>query len=439
MRQRVAQRETVEDRGRRVSVSVDGMRLPEFVRWLSDTAGISVVSAAGLDDKTVTLDVTDQGVDDVLGMVARRLGVEITRTGRLYYIGELRKEDLGVLTRRVARLSAEELAGSVRVLLSDSGAVQSFEDGLIVVGDRVEVLRRVNELLDGIEAAESVTWAVQFYVVQLGESDLRDLGVDLEPAVELAYTFGATSAGMVPGAIAAADAVTRLDGGLSAVLRASGEAGSVRIVAEPLVLVGDGGKASVRRGQSVPIPQRTLTEQGAIQTTGYDRIETGLVLDVECRELSASLARLTLNLRLSEIDGFSGPDDVPITSQQTVETRCDVAHGGTYLVHSLQRAAKRDTWRKWLQFGQEKEHERTILQVWCRVYRIGTAVGGRTNEGLGVRGGGVVVSDVRPADRVDGAISPGVALGLPGPVSALPRVLGPVAPDGPGAAKRDDG
>ncbi|MGE3316833.1 MAG: hypothetical protein AB7O26_17080 [Planctomycetaceae bacterium] len=359
----------------RLSIAAEKMPLTGFLRWISQEAEISVIASADLDGRSVTLDVTEELVDDVLSVVARRLGVQITRTGKLYFLGTLRPEDLGVMVRRVKRLTKGEIEAAVAVLLSEFGQSEAFEDGLVVVGDRVEVLQRVEELLSGVETAESVTWLVQLHLVSLGASDLADLGLDVAPAVDMAYTFSGASAS-IPGAIKGIEESAKLKGSLNGVLRAAAARDSVHIVAEPLVVIVDGSKAEVSRGEKVPVARRAISDEGTVTTQGFDYIATGLQLVVGVRDLSESAARMSVDLKMSKIERFVGVDQAPATSEESFKGVADVVSGGVYLLGSLERSEEKQSWKGGLQIGRKRERESRLLQIWARTYRVGMPPGG---------------------------------------------------------------
>jgi hypothetical protein len=95
-----------------------------------------------------------------MGLVARSVGADAARIGGAWYIGELSPEDRGVLVRRVPGYPLPELRAAVLSITSTDGRASVLEGGVIVVGDRVELLERVTELLDGVEQARGGTWSV---------------------------------------------------------------------------------------------------------------------------------------------------------------------------------------------------------------------------------------------------------------------------------------
>ena len=389
------------------------MPLREFLAEIAQRTEVSIVAEGSLDSRAVSIDVREQPVSQVLGIVARRLGVQVQKTKSLYFLGTLRAEDRGVLVRRVRRLASDEIRSAVSVLLSSNGRSESYQDGLLVVGDTVEVLGRVNELLDSIEATDSPTWVVQYHVVSWSDSSLRDFGFDVRPAADVALAFGAASGnpaavlgkvatstaqavspatgnnGNVPpvtpnpggggGAVVsprvpdgvAGAAVARA--GLDAVLRAAAEDSEVSVLAEPCFLLVDGGEGSFIRGDSIPVPRGAISPQGTAVTTGYDIIQTGLEFQTSLREVSESQARLISDMRVSDIKGYVA-GAAPITSNESFATTAVITSGGVYLLGSLRRADESKARQAALAVGDAKRRAGTVLQIWVRAYRIGAPV-----------------------------------------------------------------
>ena len=266
-----------------------------------------------------------------------------------------------MLVRRIPRLSGEDLQQAVATLLSDAGRVQTFPDGLVVVGDRVAVLQRVHELLDSIERAETGTWVVQLYVVSNSQTASAAAGLDTQPAIDLAAAFSAASAG----GVATAEAIIGLQGAIEAVRRVDASS----LLAEPLFLLVDGGSSRIERGERIPIARRSVSDQGTVQTVDFDFVQAGLVVEVGLRESGIDAALLDLDFSLSDVSGFVG-DEAPIVNRQSYSSRTVVHSGGVYLLGSLDRQASTEGLRRWLVIGDRSEAVATRLQIWARVYRV---------------------------------------------------------------------
>lgn len=341
-----------DEQGKRLTLSAQAMPLTEFLRWLSNETGISVVCAKSLDNEPVTVDIVSQGVDGVLSVVARRLGVQVTRTSNVYYIGQLSAEDRGVLVRRVSRLKGQELVDSVTCLLSENGRVTGYDDGLVVVGDKVEILQRVAELFDGIEQAPSDAWFIQFFLFSFHNENLLQYGVDLSIDASLSVDLFDNS-----------DMNT---GFLTAALKASQDDKLVTLVSNPFFVLADGYEAGYVSGQNVPIPKKTVSDAGTITTTGYDYQQTGLQFAVRLRQVQSGKAALYFNFESSTIVDYI--EAAPITLTEKFDSTFNLQSNQPYLVGSVKTSQQSD--RVVGFFNQTKNTSGDTLQIWCKAYKI---------------------------------------------------------------------
>lgn len=309
-----------------------------------------------------------------------------------------------MLVRRVRRLSSAEIETAVGTLRSEFGAVRAFTDGLLVVGDRVEVLQRMCELLDRVEAVETPTWVVQVYLVSLTEKDAIDLGMNVTPGAQLAATLAAASTGLngQPGATAAMSAT------LGAVLRAAESHETVGIVADPCLLILDGTKATFSRGQRLPVAQSVIAGQtGVVSTAGYQYLQTGLTLLMDLREQSATSVLIDIDLTLSTLAGYS--DGAPILSTEHMACAAIYHSGGAYYVGSLRRLDTDHVHSNWNHVGETRTDNDENLTVWLRTFRIGG--NGSTLPGAKA----AAVAEERPSDGAEA-------------VAAVMELLPPVDP-----------
>lgn len=252
-----------------------------------------------------------------------------------------------------------------------SSAGFTAKDGVVVVVDTTAVVSKVVQLVEKLDDVESVTWVAQFWVVSMAESDLRDLGIDATPAVSVAAALAGASGSMgvpLPGTGTAA--AVGLDVALRAI--ASGQRG--KLIADPLVVLVDGGEAHLHRGTRQTLKQQNVQTgaSGVVTTTQLQQIPAGLVLDVACREVSTDRCRLTVDLELSEVLNIQ--DGLPTMQVESFDSEADLVAGGVYLLGGLRRSQSSEIRSKWLQWGNRFKDERSTLQVWCRVYRVASGL-----------------------------------------------------------------
>lgn len=341
-----------------ITISSDNQPLTTFLRHLSDKTGISVIASSSLDSQTVTLEVTDQPVSDVLAAVARRLGQRLTQIGSVYYLGAISPEDRGFLVRRVRRLDQADLDKMAASFISEFGKVQVSRDGIVVVSDRVEVLDRLRSAIDQLEAAPVGSWVIQLYVLSLSEDSLHRLGLDLTQTAKLSYNFASLS-----------NASLDLDGGFTAILNSTHSDSESKLVVAPLLIIRDGYSGKISKGAQIPVPKKTVSNFGTVQTTGFDYIETGFSLDVALRSDGSNSVAAKFAISDSSITGYN--EDVPILTKQTIDTMGVMTSGGIYLVGQLsQESSGSSLGGAILPSLWSRNNSQSVLQVWAKAYRI---------------------------------------------------------------------
>jgi type II secretory pathway component GspD/PulD (secretin) len=315
-----------------------------------------------LDDKRLTLEIRDQPIDEVFNLVARRYDVSLRQEGKLLFVGPLKPSDKAVMVRRVRRGKADQLAQLLTVYQSEHGKGYSFEDGLLVVGDTVDVLRRIAEMLDQFEAVETPVWIVQLHLVSFTSAAAHDLGVDIEPAARVGLALAAGSAA------AAVDTALSVNATLDAVLQIANVRDDVKVTAAPMFLLLDGTKSDFTQGDRVPIPRRTVSNEGTVTTSGYDYVQTGVQVEVALREANPQAARLDVMVSLSDIKRFVG--EAPVTGEERFTTAAVVNAGGVYMLGTLVKDRRGAQKKLGWQSGEYLRDDTQVVQVWCQTYRI---------------------------------------------------------------------
>ena len=345
-----------------VTLSVQDMALPDFLRYVATEYDVSVIAASKLDDTTVTVEVHEQSIDTVLSLVGRRLNVRATKVGGMWFLGDLVSEDRGVLVRKVQRLSAGELKEAASVLLSEIGRVSSYPDGLVVVADRVDVLGHVSAMIDQIERAPAGAWVVQLYLVLIRNGDTLDAGVDVIPAADLAVAFAAASQGM---SVTSAS----IDARLSAVARADRTQEGLQLLAWPTFLLLDGQTGISQDGDEFPIREPVFDERGQVVSERVQYIRTGMNYRVQLRELGNDRAKLDVRVDLGQRVGESAAGD-PIINRQVFETVSEIRDGGVYLLGSVERSSDRKRAESITSTAWLNEIDQRTLQLWAKCYQV---------------------------------------------------------------------
>ena len=337
-----------------------GVDLPigQFLRQISSELGVSFIWSAELDGATVSLEVIDVPLVDVLRDLARRLDVDLTGSGDLYYLGKAREADRASYVRRVGRLSSEDVDEVVRSVVTAYGDSVALSDGLLVVVEHVSVLHALDELLDEVERLGQSSWLVQLLLVESLDRNASTLGIDTSFDLEIAASF------------TEAATTTTHQGEARAALKADITSERVNLVAQPMFVCLDGEEALLKRGEVVPIPQYTTLETGAVVTSGYSEVEIGMEFKVSCRDWSDGRATLAYDISLGEIAGYID-DRVPIRSEESLTGASVVQSGGTYLLGSLERSKRSQRRLGTLNLGRDVSSDASRLEVWALVTRVG--------------------------------------------------------------------
>lgn len=348
-----------------VSVSVENMPLREFIAHLSGLVEISIICEDTLDDKLVTIDVIDTEVAEVLTGVARRFNADIITQGNLYYIGNLKMDDRGYLVRRIKRLDKDNLKEVISAMLSDLGRVFVGDDGLTVVGDSIRVLKQIDSMINDMERIPANAWILQMYLITTTDKVTKNLGFETEAFLDISHIGELdTSAAFAQGA-----SKVIADSEFRAILNVARTSEKYRIDAEPMMLLVDGGTSSIRDGEKIAVPMKTVSDSGTVSTTGYEFVDTGVITTIALREMSKNTAKCDVSVELTQVTGYV--EEFPITAGQTFTTTTILESGGTYLIGSIsKKSLTRETSGALVSTHSKKGHNDVGMTIWVRCYKI---------------------------------------------------------------------
>lgn len=269
--------------------------------------------------------------------------------------------------RRVSRLTKDELSSALGVLTSEHGRMVAFSDGLMVYADRVEVLERVSELCDLIESGQGGSWVVQLYVLSVSEFDMVELGLDSVPLGEVALSFANASNSVLAGAWS-------VEGSFGSLLRAVRSARDSSVFCEPLFLLRDGETGEFVNGEQVPVPRKTVSGYGVVQTTGWDYQQTGVEVRATVREYDPRSAVLSVACEIGEIVRYI--EDAPVTARRAWSGSAVVQAGGVYLLGNIESGERSESQGGGLGGVLGRSRSSAGFQIWARVALVAGAVGG---------------------------------------------------------------
>lgn len=352
-----------------VQLSVKEMPLGEFLRVLSIKYGVSISWSEGMDKRLVSYEASGLPLAEVFDGLRRRFNVSAVLIGSAWYVGEYRDEDKIWLVRKTARLKAESLRLALALGISADGRAEVFNDGLVVVVDRGENVRRVVSILEEIEKARADSWVLQLYLFSTTKTASKQMGVDTDALIDLSYTFAKNS--LLPAPSNGIHLASRF----SAVMRATATREDVKLIGKPLFVLADGETSTLNSGVTVPVPRKTVSDQGTVTTSGFDYIQSGLTSECSLREGAGNTVRLNLKISLGQITGFI--EGAPVQSKDEFSTSAVLAASGVYLLGALDRDETRAGASgivEQVMLKKNSETRQTQVQIWARLYRVGAAI-----------------------------------------------------------------
>lgn len=307
---------------RRVSITAREDKWSAVVETMCRDAGVSCVMPETTVDPPVTISLADVRFHDAAVALGKLREVEP-------YIQR------GVLQWRPASASSARLVtnGWVKLpeaqriyegVVGEAGRVRESGQSIVVLGDE-ETLDRAGDVAELLEVASVSQWVVSVWVLELQADFNLQLGVELTAAGSLQGLVGGGSAELIAEAL--------LDG----VLVAEQADTEARVLQRGTLVFVEGEKSRLQSGQTVPVPQRTVSPQGTVTTSSYQYVDVGLIIEAEGRRVPGGLM-LTVRPEVSSVVGFV--DDAPIVGKRALESRCMVRSGDWVVLAGL------DDWRE---------------------------------------------------------------------------------------------
>ena len=371
-----------------VSLDFKDADINNVLRILSLKSKVNIV--AGPEVKgTVTIRLEDVPWDKALDIVLRTYGYVYEREGNIIRVTtkeNLETEELVTETFVLNYTTAEEAMAAIEDILSERGRIKSVErTNMLVITDIPTNLYKIRVVIQKLDQATPQAFVDSKIVrttLQVGEN----LGIDWTETVTVTgaqrpltfpfsaerrsedrdfferifgrfYPRSATTGDVVhtfdPSGfpIVAADVASsgtniytlgRLDfSSFQAVLRFLRERSDTRVISNPRITVLNHQEASINVGDEIPIPTLERNESsGALEITGFEYRETGVVLRVTPHINDASEILLNLSPEVSTSttsQNFGNGDftDIPIFDVRRAETQVLMKSGETIAIGGL--------------------------------------------------------------------------------------------------------
>jgi type IV pilus assembly protein PilQ len=360
----------------KISLTLKDAPVGDVLSLLARRAGLNVVLNDVPPDLTISLDVQDSPLQETFNYILRLKQLQAQRRGQTVFIGKTLPGVAGVLVRNYRlnqAVATKELVERLKgVLDAVAPGAQFFEDprtnSITVVGTpqqqdivaaqiaQLDVRRR--QVLISVRAVdirlsnnESLSVNLggasgNFAVGTLGEADFSGKPLNQPEGSSVSSIGPEEPSGAITGIF---NTLNRLQRSLALRVQSALRNGIGKVLADPKVLVADGGSSQIRIATSVPTNVETITERQGEQektTQRLQREDAGIVLNVsEVRIDDNGFVTLTIQPEISipipiqilEGGPFAGIQLFNIDRRQLQASQLRLRDGQTFIIAGLIR------------------------------------------------------------------------------------------------------
>lgn len=311
-----------------VSVSVQAAGAEGVLLDMAAEAGVSVIVPPELAEKVVTAEFEAVEAQEAFKAVVEPLGfLPVYRGGLVTFVQAANAvRSWAVLEPGFSR--PEDAAAAMKQVVGEGGVVT-------VVGERV----MVSGFPEQVDAAEQVAqalqagddgWMVEVRLVAVSASLRKELGVDWQVGGAAGVTMDAAAGSRLPVNVPVFGA--RASVLVDAVLKAAIDGRDAKLLRTGRLFVMEGTAARMQSGEVVPVPRRSVSPEGTVQTVGYDSVETGFTLDVRASRVPGG-ARMEFEPSLSAITSYV--EASPVRQESRVKSSAILRSGDWVVISGL--------------------------------------------------------------------------------------------------------
>jgi hypothetical protein len=335
----------------KISMRFDGLTLREGMTLITDQTGISIVWAEALDEVKLYGSYFDEPLSSVLESVARRVNANVAELGGIYFIGEANKDDTVSSVVRMPPTQKEELVKALESAKSDKGSI-AVVGGSLYITDTLESVRKMLGNVALIRKHSEHAYLAEVFFIRVKESDFIKVSGDLK--IRQVDVFAST---------------TNLDELFQMFLDASASDSFATVEQRPVLYLSEGREATFEVGSELVREKKAVTEKGIVETTGYEKFNDGMKLNLNLVKVSELHYTVDFDLEVSTFDAATKNNDtIPaLDKSQLILPGLLVSDHQIYYVGSLIR---KDSRRVFGLFGIDHGRSNDVLTVWFRVREL---------------------------------------------------------------------
>jgi type II secretory pathway component GspD/PulD (secretin) len=269
----------------------------------------------------------------------------------IYYIGNTDGSDVVTAVVRMVPAERRAFLDALQKGISDHGKV-AVVGGSLYISDNLENVRKLLDDIEKLRDYAEHSYIAEVFFIRVKEDDFVKVTGDLQ--IRSIDVFAST---------------TNLDELFQMFLDASAGKGFASVEQRPVLYLSEGRKATFEVGSEIVREKKTVMENGAMHTSGYEKFQDGLKLSLTLGRVSPEHYAVDFDLDVSTFDQSKKTSDTIPASDKSVLTLPGllVKDSQIYYVGSLKR---KDSRRVFSLFGVDTGKSNDHLTVWFRVREL---------------------------------------------------------------------
>jgi hypothetical protein len=338
-----------QQKNKNVTVRFDGVPFSQAMSILTQETGMPIVWSKVLDETTASGTFNGVSLPAVLDVLARRSGANVAEVGGVFYLGEIRREDRAFTVLRIPPVVKEEFLTAVKQSCSVEGVV-SVVGSCVWICDNIESLRKIVSAVETIRQRSERSYVAEVYFIRVNEEHFVRFSAELQ--------FNQIDV------FSSAFNIEQL---FSMFVDGEGSTGWSEISQRPVLYLSEGRKVTFSDGKEITRERKTLTENGAVETTGYSKFTDGLQLTMLLNRVSDKSYAVDMDLSVSIFDK-ADKSSIPATDKS--ELKADgllIQDSKVYYIGSLRRDNRSN---KGGLFSFDGGKSFDMITIWLRVREL---------------------------------------------------------------------
>jgi hypothetical protein len=332
-----------------VTIRFDGVPFSQAMSILTQETNAPIVWGSALDSTMAYGTFNGIPLQGVLDVLARRAGASVAEVGGVFYLGEIKRQDRAFAVVRIPPVDRGQILEALKAACSTDGAVSAI-GSCIWINDNLESLRKVLAAVETIRERSERSYVAEVYFIRVNEESFVQLTADLQ--IKQIDIFSSSF---------------NVDELFQMFVNAEAGTGWSKISQRPVLYLSEGRKVVFSDGKEITREKKSMTESGAIQTTGYTNFSDGTHLTMTLNRVSDKSYAVDMDLSISVFDK-NDKSDIPSTDKSSLKAEgLLVQDSRVYYVGSLRRDSRSDKGGLF-SFDFNKSHD--MITIWIRVREL---------------------------------------------------------------------